>query len=91
MKLTFSHNGTSFEAEYPGTGSGHAKLYRVPGDYSEDGYYIGVWQDAEIEPAPACAVSDAHLLCHARLESAGTGGGLIVKTLEANNGAECHA
>lgn len=92
MKLTFSHNGVSFETDYPGTGAGHAKLYRVPVEYSDDGYYIGVWQDTEIEPEPGCAVGAARLLCHARLENSGTdGGGLLLKNLETYDGANCHA
>lgn len=92
MKIIFSHNGASFETDYPGTGAGHAKLYRVPVDYSEDGYYIGAWQDTELEPVPACGVNDAQLLCHVRLENSGAdGGGLLLKNLETYDGAECHA
>lgn len=90
MLLKFSHNGREIPVEYLGTGSGHAVLYAVPKEYSDDGYYVAAWQDTEIEPVPACAASAARVLCRVRLES-GTDGSMVLKNIESNEGATCHA
>lgn len=90
MNITFLHNGASHEVTYPGSMSGHVKLYAVPTAYSPDGYYIALWQDGELEPLPGCAANDATLLCHARIER-NESGNVSMKTLHTNNGANCHA
>ena len=43
----------------------------------------------EIEPAPACAVSDAHLLCHVNIEKDREN--FVLKTVKTTEGADCHA
>lgn len=89
MQLTFTHKKKSLSVDYEG-GSGHAILYSVPTDYSDDGYYVAAWQDTEIEPVPACAAGAARVLCRVRLES-GTDGSMVLKNIESNEGATCHA
>ena len=89
MKIIFTHNEKTIEIEYLGTGNGEAKLYGVPTDYSEDGYYVSSWQKTEIEPVPACAVSDAHLLCHVNIEKDRES--FVLKTVKTTEGADCHA
>ncbi len=89
MNLIFTHEGKIVEIEYHGTGNGEAKLYGVPTDYSDDGYYVSAWQKTEIEPIPACAVSDARLLCHVSIEKDRED--FVLKTVKTNEGANCHA
>ena len=50
MKIIFTHNGKTLEIEYMGTGNGEAKLYGVPTDYSDDGYYVSAWQKPKSSP-----------------------------------------
>lgn len=88
MEITFKHKKKSISVNYDG-GNGQIVLYSVPTEYSDDGYYVAAWQDTEIEPAPACAVGSEKVLCHVRLESGNDG--IVLKTIESNEGATCYA
>lgn len=90
MNISFAHNGVSHGITYNGTRAGNAKFYRVPKEYSEDGYYISSWEDGAIEPVPACGQKEALLLCQVRIENA-ENGSKFVKIIKTTDGATCHA
>lgn len=90
MKLKFEHNDETIEFEYQFNSNGNVKLYSVPIDYSEDGYYIAEWRTTEIEPVPACAILDTKLLCHARIDS-DNDNVLSMNIVESTDGVTCHA
>lgn len=68
MKIVFKRNKK--KVEIPVFGPSEVKLYAVPTAYSADGYFAGVWASGELEPVPACPLSDAALLAHVELASA---------------------
>lgn len=90
MNIKFVHGGASYGASYDSVKSGNAKLYKVPVEYSPDGYYIAKWEDGAIEPVPACAIGDALMLCHVRIENADNGS-TTLQILKTIDGATCYA
>lgn len=62
------------------------KLYDVPTEYSEDGFYAAVWQQGNVEPRPACAGNAARLLAEIAIQEDKDGvviGGMLVEGVEA--------
>lgn len=88
MIIKLTHKSKSFDVDVEK--SCDLKLYSVPKEYSEDGYYISQYGYGDIEPAPACAGKDAKLLCHASV-SLGTDGSAGVNINISEEGASCHA
>lgn len=73
MTITVKHKTKKLVLEYPGESAGFVKLYLVPKSYSDDAYYTASWEQGELEPVPACAVSDASLLAHFAVNSVEAG------------------
>lgn len=69
-EIAFSYSGQEFTISTPL--SGHVKLYAVPEDYSDDGLYLATWANGEIEPIPACAIGNAVMLAHLKIEQEGS-------------------
>ncbi len=65
MQITFQHNRKSLAV--PVDTPAEVKLYAVPQDYSEDGYFAAVWMPQVLEPVPACAAAKAELLAHIKV------------------------
>lgn len=65
MKITFTHNKK--KVVVPFFGASTVKLYVVPKDYSDDGYFAAVWLAQDLEPVPACASEAVQLLAHVEI------------------------
>lgn len=66
LSLSFTYNGNSFDVEcvqIPCT----VKLYAVPLNYSDDGLFVSVWCNDEIEQIPACPIGSETLLAHLQI------------------------
>lgn len=86
-KVTLTHKGKSFDVDVEK--SCDVKLYLVPKEYSDDGYYVSQWGFGEAQPFPACEGSEAKMLCHASVYVGEDGVSVNVNT--SNDGASCHA
>ena len=71
MTLKFVYQGRNalVECELNDT----VKLYDVPTDYSNDGFYAAVWRKSDIEPRPACAGDETRLLAEVSAQPHGDG------------------
>lgn len=84
MQITFTHQETTFTVDCCDTVK-QIVLYAVPTEYSDDGYFVAHWSAGEIEPIPACASTDAHVLCKADINNK------EITVSFAVDGVTCHA
>jgi hypothetical protein len=92
MNVKVTAGNDTLDIPYTSNVPGYIKVYRVPEDYSTDGYYVGKWQDNEIEPVPACAGSDMTILLQARCDRDDRSGSISVLSINyAAEGVTAHA
>lgn len=77
MNIHFTYQDRA--VDIPCSVGGTLKLYDVPTDYSEDGFYAAIIRPGDIEPYPACAGDQAHILADLDIDSEGI---LTCKRLE---------
>lgn len=69
MKITFSYGRKKVACEL--AAGQRLRLYSVPADYSEDGFYAATWERERLEPVPACDATRTKLLADLECGAAG--------------------
>lgn len=64
--LFFTYNGNKFDVDCMQTPC-TVKVYTVPENYSDDGLFVSVWCNDEIEQIPACAIGSETLIAHIQI------------------------